>query len=230
MAEKKKTDTSQSDSRQNFSLKLPVNRMDGTPTGEEIELDPRLFGLPRNDHVLYLAVKTELKNRRQGTRSTLTRSMVRGGGRKPFRQKGRGGARAGTTSSPIWRGGGVTVGPEPQYFRMKLPAKVKKLASKVALSVKAQSGAITLVEDFDLDERKTTRIALMMGSFDASGKSARLLSEGNKPTIVKSCRNIPRLEVREAKNAAAYDILRARRLIISRSAIDSLVGGLTGEK
>ncbi len=230
MTKKKDTETSQSDLQQDFSLKLPVNRMDGTPTGEEVSLDPRLFGLKRNDHVLYLAVKAELKNRRQGTRSTLTRSMVRGGGRKPFRQKGRGSARAGTTSSPIWRGGGVIFGPEPQYFRMKLSAKVRKLARKIALSVKAQSDSIRLVEDFDLEEPKTTRIASMMKSFDASGKSALLLVDGCKPTVVKSCRNIPRLEVREAVNASAYDILRARRLIISRSAIDSLVGGLVGEK
>ncbi len=211
-------------------LKLPVRRMDGSATGEELELDPCLFGLPRNDHVLYLAVKAELTNRRQGTHSTLTRTMTRGGGAKPWRQKGRGAARAGTRRSPIWRGGGITFGPQPHDYKMKLPAKVRKQARKIALSVKAQAGAIILIEDFDLEQPKTRTIALMLSSLEATGQSTLLLIDGRKPVVVKSCRNIPRLEIREATTASAYDILRARRLIISRSAVDSLSGGLAGEK
>ena len=212
------------------SLKLPLHRTDGSTTGDEIELDPRLFGLIRNDHVLYLAVKTEMANRRQGNSSSKTRSEVRGGGRKPFRQKGRGAARAGTIRSPIWRGGGVTFGPQPHDYCMKLPRKVKRLARRVALSVKAQSGAMVLVEDFEMSQPKTSWIASMLKSFEAEGKSALLLLEGHHPDIVKSCRNIPRLEVRSGMDASAYDILRARRLIICRSVLDGLVKGLINEK
>jgi len=230
VADTQAADIERQENGQGMLMKLPVRHMDGTATGEELELDTRLFGLPRNDHVLYLAVKADLANRRQGTHSTLTRSMTRGGGRKPWRQKGRGAARAGTLRSPIWRGGGITFGPQPHDHKMKLPAKVKKLARRVAFSVKAQAGAITLVEDFDLDEPRTGKIAAMLNSFDAAGKSALILMEANKPAVVKSCRNIPRLEVREAMTASTYDILRARNLIISRSALGSLVGGLTDEK
>jgi large subunit ribosomal protein L4 len=212
------------------SLKIPVKRMDGSPTGETVELDPGLFGLEKNDHVLYLAVKAEMTNRRQGNHATLTRSMVRGGGRKPWRQKGRGAARAGTTRSPIWRSGGITFGPQPQVHEMKLPKKVKRLAKKIALSVKARSGAIQLVEDFDLLVPKTKSISDMLNCFEVTGKSALLMVDSNKPNVVKSCRNIPRLEIRDAVNASTYDILRAKHLIISRTAVDKLVGGNTGEE
>ncbi len=230
MAETATTDTVQPTTEASPPLKLPVRRMDGTPTGEEIELDPRLFGLPRNDHVLYLAVKVEMSNRRQGTHATRSRAMVRGGGRKPWRQKGRGAARAGTIRSPIWRGGGTTFGPQPHDHNLKLPKKVKRLARSIALSVKAQAGAINLVEDFDLEQPKTRRISDMLQAFDADGKSVLLLVDGYKPTVVKSCRNIHRLEVRDGVNASTYDILRARKLIVCRSALGSLTGGLPGEK
>ena len=230
MADTEVAETTQVTDKKVAQLKLPVRRMDGSVTGEEFELDPSLFGLPRNDHVLYLAVKAELTNRRQGTHSTLTRTMTRGGGAKPWRQKGRGAARAGTRRSPIWRGGAITFGPQPHDYKIKLPVKVKKQARKIALSVKAQAGAIILVEDFDIQQPRTRTIASMLSSFKADGQSALLLIDGHKPAVVKSCRNIPRLEVREAMTASAYDILRARRLIISRSAVDSLSGGLADEK
>lgn len=225
-----KTVINQKEEKTETPFKLPVRRIDGTPTGEELELDQRLFGLPRNDHVLYLAVKAELTNRRQGTHATRTRSMVRGGGRKPWNQKGRGAARVGTIRSPIWRSGGITFGPQPHAHSMNLPAKVKKLARRVALSIKAQAGAVQLVEDFDLDQPKTGNIATMLRNFEAADRSVLLMIDGYKPNVVKSSRNIPRLEVREAMTVSTYDILRARQLIISRSAVDSLVGGFIDEK
>ncbi len=211
-------------------LNLPLMRMDGSSTGTFIELNPTLFNVPRNDHVLYLAVKAEMTNRRQGTRATLTRTMVRGGGKKPWRQKGRGTARVGTIRSPLWKGGGIIFGPQPQIFSMKVPRKVRRLARKIALSVKARDGVINLIEDFDLEQPRTKRIADMLDAFNVSGKSALILIHGNKPTIVKSSRNIPRLEVREGINASTVDILRARRLFICQSALDSIQGGLSDEK
>ncbi len=210
--------------------KLPVYRTDGTPSGEEVELDPRLFGLPRNDHVLYLAVKTEMTNKRQGNHSTKTRSEVQGGGKKPFKQKGRGAARAGSSRSPIWRGGGVIFGPKPQDYNMKMPRKAKRLARKVALSVKAQSNSITLIQDFDFEKPKTKAIAAILKTFEANGLSALFIVDGHKPVVVRSCQNIPRLEIRNGIESSTYDILRARKLIITRSAYDSLVQGLINEK
>ena len=214
----------------NQVMKLPVYRTDGTPSGEEVELDARLFGLPRNDHVLYLAVKNEMTNRRQGNHSTKTRAMVRGGGKKPFNQKGRGGARAGTIRSPLWRGGGITFGPQPHDHNMSMPKKAKRLARRVALSVKAQANAITLIEDFDLPQPKTKEMATILNHFEAGNMSALFIVDGDKPTIVKSCRNIPRVDVRNGINSSTYDILRAKRLIITRSALDNLVKGLVNEK
>ena len=102
-------------------IKIPVYGMDGSKTGEEVELESGIFGLSRNDHLFYLAVKTEMTNRRQGTHSTKGRSEVRGGGRKPWRQKGRGAARVGTIRSPLWRGGGVIFGPKPTNHSMRMP-------------------------------------------------------------------------------------------------------------
>jgi len=212
------------------SLKLPVYNMSGSATGEEIELDPRLFGLERNDHVLYLAVKAELTNRRQGTRATKTREFVSGGGKKPWKQKGRGTARSGSNRSPVWRHGGTMFGPKPTDFEMKLPIKVKRLARKVALSVKAQSGAIRLLSDVSLPEPRTRAMADMLTKFAISGGSVLLLVDGNQPVVVKSCRNIPKFEVRDGVNASTYDILKARQLLISRSALDSMVKGLVNEK
>ncbi len=210
-------------------ISLPVRRLDGTPTGETIDLDPLLFGLPRNDHVMYLAVKVELSNKRQGTHATKTRDEVSGGGRKPKKQKGSGGARAGSNRSPVWVGGGTMHGPQPHDHLLKLPIKVKRLARRTALSLKAQKGFIDIVEDFNFETPKTKKIADALISFKTVGQSALILLDGNKPMVVKSCRNIPRLTVKDGLGASTYDILRARHLIISRSALNSLTEGLAHE-
>ena len=211
----------------NKSIKLPLHKLDGSKTGEEIELDNSLFGLERNDHVLYLAVKAEMTNRRQGTRATKSRAMVRGGGRKPFRQKGRGGARAGTIRSPLWKGGGTIFGPKPHDFSMKLSRKAKRLARRVALSVKAASNSIVLIEDMNFSEPKTGKMANILKSFDVSGKAVLLMVKGVDSNLVKSVQNLPRVEIRESLNASCWDILRARHLFLCKSALGELSGGLT---
>ncbi|MBT3231575.1 MAG: 50S ribosomal protein L4 [Calditrichaeota bacterium] len=211
------------------ALKLPIYRMDGTETGDKVDLDPRLFGVPRNDHVLYLAVKAEMTNRRQGNSSSKGRSDVSGGGRKPWRQKGRGAARVGTTRSPIWRGGGITFGPKPHDFGMKLPKKVKRLARRVAFSVKALNNGISMIDEIKMDAPKTKKIAEMLSNFDAKGMSVLFLVNGQQPEIVKSCRNIQRVVVRESNTASTVDILRARKVFILKSALEPLVGGLVDE-
>ncbi len=216
--------------KENFvKISLPIKRLDGTSTGEIVELDPNLFGLPRNDHVMYLAVKVELSNRRQGTHATKTRDEVSGGGRKPKKQKGSGGARAGSNRSPIWVGGGTMHGPQPHDHLLKLPIKVKRLARRTALSLKAQKGFIDIIEDFKFDVPRTKTIAETLKAFKTEGQSALILLNGNQPLVVKSCRNIPRLAVKDGIGASTYDILRARRLIISRSALKGLSEGLAHE-
>jgi len=162
-------------------ISLPVKRLDGSPTGETVQLDPTLFGLPRNDHVLYLAVKVELSNKRQGTHATKTRDEVSGGGKKPWKQKGRGGARAGSNRSPVWKGGGTMHGPQPHDHLLKLPYKVKRLARRTALSVKAQNGFIDIVEDFNFDAPRTKSVADALKALNVAGNSALILTNGNKP-------------------------------------------------
>lgn len=206
-------------------IKLPLRNFDGNETGEVIELYPDVFSLEKNDHVLYLAIKAEMAHRRQGTHSTLSRNAVHGGGKKPWRQKGRGTARSGTSRSPIWRGGGIVFGPHPHAYNIKLPRKVRQLAKKIALSVKAAGGFIDLVEDFSFEAPKTKRMATMLGNFNTTGQSVLLLVNGHQPNVVKSCRNIPRVEVRDSSDASTYDILRAKKVIILKSALEGLKGG-----
>ncbi|MBM3328629.1 MAG: 50S ribosomal protein L4 [Calditrichaeota bacterium] len=210
-------------------LRLPVRRIDGSQTGETVELNPALFGVEENEHVVYLAVKAELANKRQGTHATKTRGLVSGGGKKPWKQKGRGAARAGSTRSPVWSGGGTTFGPQPHYYLQRIPARMRRLARKVALSSKARGGLIDLVEDFDFDAPKTQRIAGILAAFGAADTSALIMVAGHRPHVALSTRNIPRVEVREALGASTYDIVRAKRILISKSALDALVGGLSGE-
>jgi large subunit ribosomal protein L4 len=211
------------------ALTLPVKRLDGSKTGDSVELNPDVFGLPRNDHVMYLAVKVELSNRRQGTHATKTRDEVSGGGRKPWKQKGRGNARAGSNRSPVWRGGGIMHGPQPHDHLLKLPTQVRRLARKTALSVKAQSGNLEILEDFDFATPKTKLIASALSAFNVNAQSTLFLVNGYLPGVVKSCRNIPRVEIRDGVTASTYDILRARKVFISRSALSSLVEGFAHE-
>ena len=128
-------------------MKVDIYKKDGTKTGESIELSEEIFGIEPNDHVIYLAVKAHLANRRQGTHKTKERGEVRGGGKKPWRQKGRGGARAGTSRSPLWVGGGTIFGPKPHSYRQKLNKKVKQLAVKSAFSHKAMAEQIKVIEN-----------------------------------------------------------------------------------
>ena len=130
--------------------KLKVYARDGKETGEEIKLPAEIFDIEANDHVVYLAIKNEMSNNRQWTRAVKGRAQVRGGGRKPWRQKGRGTARAGTTRSPIWRGGGRTHGPQPLVRTTKLPEKVRVLARKSALTYKARDSKIRILEDIQI--------------------------------------------------------------------------------
>lgn len=203
-------------------LQLPVRRMDGTLTGETVTLPPEVFAVPPKKHVLYLVVKAELANRRQGTHSTKTRGEVSGGGRKPWRQKGLGRARAGSIRSPLWRHGGTMHGPKPRDYEQRIAVKVKRLARRMALTSKLIGRAIQVVEDFDFSEPKTKRMAEVLKALGANDTSSLLLVSGHRPIIVKSGRNIPQFEVREARVASTYDIMSAHQLILFRSAITEL--------
>lgn len=207
-------------------LTLPIKRLDGTLTGETIILPAEVFGIVPKSHVIYSVIKAELTNRRQGTHSTRTRGEVSGGGRKPWRQKGLGRARAGSIRSPLWRHGGTIHGPKPREYQEEPPIKVKRLARRMALTAKAIAGGIQVVEEFEMEAPKTRQVAGILKSLGINGHSALLLVGGYKPTIVKSGRNIPRFEVREARVASTYDIMKAQHLILTPSAVVELQGVL----
>jgi len=204
-------------------MKLDIYKNDGSKSGETITLDKNIFGIEPNDHVIYLSVKAHLANKRQGTHKAKERSEVRGGGRKPFKQKGRGGARAGTIRSPLWVGGGTIFGPKPRNYSQSINKKVKKLARKSALSYKAKSNQIVIVEDFDYEKPKTKDFTAMLKALKINGKKTLLLTSGSLVNVYKSGRNINKVNVLEATIASPYDILNTQVLLIQKSAIEKIV-------
>ena len=203
-------------------MKLDVYKIDGTKTGEQVELSKDIFEIEPNDHALYLAVKAYLANQRQGTHKTKERSEVRGGGKKPWRQKGRGGARAGSIRSPLWIGGGTIFGPKPRDQRQKLNKKVNALARKSALSYKAKNNQIIVVEDFDFEKPKTKDFVNILKALNLNGKKTVLLTNGTLENVYKSGRNIERVNILEANKASAYDLLNNQILILQKSALTLL--------
>lgn len=200
-------------------MKLEVYKQDGTKSGETVELSKEIFEIEPNDHVLYLAVKAFLANQRQGTHKSKERSEVRGGGKKPWKQKGRGGARAGTSRSPIWVGGGTIFGPKPHSYRQKLNKKVLSLARKSALSYKAKSNQIMVVEDFNFDGPKTKQFVSMLNALKVTGKRTLLLTNGTLENVYKSGRNVTKVNILEANKASAYDLLNNQVLVLQKSAV-----------
>ncbi len=196
--------------------KANVFNMAGQQVGE-IELSEAVFGIEPNQVVVHEVVKNHLANCRQGTQSALTRAEVSGGGRKPWRQKGTGHARQGSTRAPQWTHGGIVFAPKPRDYSYTLNKKVKRLALKSALSAKAAEGAVVVVDDLKMDAIKTKA---MKGFLDAVGatKSVVITPEAND-VIVKSARNIPGVTTTTAKILSVYDIVNAKQLVIDKAAL-----------
>ena len=203
-------------------MKIKIFNIEGKTTGEEIELDPSVFEIEPNDHALAMAVTAELTNRRQGTRAVKNRTQVRGGGRKPWRQKGRGAARAGTIRSPIWRGGGVIFGPKPQNYRMRINKKVNRLARRSALTYKIKEDAVKILNDFNWEDGKTRNARNMMKAFKIEKVSILLLTAEYSKSIYQACKNIAGFEVNKAIDASARQILKTNILLIQKSALPAL--------
>ena len=204
-------------------MKLDVYKIDGSQEGSSVELIEDVFGIEPNDHVIYLAVKAHLANKRQGTHKTKERGEVRGGGKKPWNQKGRGTARAGTIRSPIWVGGGTIFGPKPRNYRQKLNKKVRRLARKSALSHKAIANQIIIVEDFNYETPKTTEMVKMLEALKISGKKTLILTTDHQENIYRSGRNIDRVSILEANKVSTYDLLNNQVLLLQKGAVDKLV-------
>lgn len=203
-------------------MTVDVIKIDGSKSGEKINLPDNIFAIEPNDHAIYLSVKAYLANQRQGTHKAKERGEVRGGGKKPWKQKGRGGARAGTTRSPLWVGGGTIFGPRPRDYRQDLPKKVKRLARKSAFSYKAKDEQLLVIEDFNLEQPKTKDFSKILNALNASGKKVLLLTDSTNHNIYKSGRNIPKVKILEAANASTYDLLNNQILILQKSAVKAI--------
>jgi large subunit ribosomal protein L4 len=207
-------------------MQVDVYRIDGTISGEKVELDPEIFEIKPNDHAIYQAVRSIQANQHQGTHKVKSRGEVSGGGKKPFSQKKTGRARAGTTRSPLWTGGGSIFGPTPHDYVIKLPIKVRKLARRSALSYKAKNEAVKVVEDFSFETVKTKQVVSVLKALEIQNKKTLLLTKTTDRVLVKSGRNIEKLQVREADKASTFEILNNQMLLIQKSAVDVLQNSL----
>ena len=201
-------------------MKFDIYNIDGKVSGKKIDLSDDIFGIEPNDHAIYLSVKAHLANRRQGTHKAKERSEVRGGGKKPWRQKGRGTARAGTSRSPLWVGGGTIFGPRPRNYHQDLTKKVKKLARKSALSHKVKDEQLMVLQDFTFDAPKTKEFSKILDAFNINDKKVLLLTGSTDHIVYKSGRNIPKVKIMEAGKASTYDILNNQMLILQKSAVE----------
>nr|WP_300128709.1 50S ribosomal protein L4 [uncultured Butyricicoccus sp.] len=199
---------------------VKVYNMAGQQTGE-MELNAAVFGIEPNVPAMHAAVKNYLANCRQGTQSTLTRSEVRGGGIKPWRQKGTGRARQGSIRAPQWTHGGIALGPKPRSYRYSLNKKLKRLAMLSALSAKAQAGEMIVVDGLDMSEIKTKTFAGFLKSVESTGKALVVTPEVCK-NIVKSAANIPGVRTTIASTLNVYDILNADMFIMDKDAVHKL--------
>lgn len=201
-------------------MNIDIHAQSGKASGS-IELNDEIFGIEPNAAVMHQAVKMHLANRRQGTHKTKERSEVSGGGRKPWRQKGRGVARAGTIRSPLWTGGGTVFGPRPHSYRQAMPKKMRKLARRSAFSLKARDEQIRVVDNLKFDEVKTSTFAAMLRGMGSPKRVLILLSESHQNTLL-SGRNIAGCSIMLVTSASTYDILNNQMIIIEQSALPIL--------
>lgn len=196
---------------------------EGTSEPQVVELDEGIFGAKVNPDLLHRAVRMQLLNRRQGTSSTKTRGEVRGGGRKPWRQKGTGRARAGSRRSPLWVGGGVTFGPKPHSYHVKLTKKMRQGALTSALSDRAHEGKVILLDRMGFEEPKTKSAVSLLNRLEMSSTTLVVVSAGeyNRP-VKKSFSNLPRIKCLACVGVNVYDVLRHEKLVFTLGALEEL--------
>ena len=199
---------------------VQVVNMQGTKVSS-VDLADSIFGIEPNAAVMHMMVVSYLANQRQGTQSALTRSEVSGGGRKPWRQKGTGRARQGSTRAPQWYHGGVVFAPKPRDYRFSVNKKVKRLAMKSAFSSKAASDEIIVIDAITLDEIKTAKVAAMLSAVGSERKALIVLPEVDEK-VIKSARNIPGVKTAQVNELNVYDILNADKLIIAKDALTKI--------
>lgn len=200
--------------------KVAIYNISGDPVGE-IELSDDVFGIEVNEYVLHEVVKNQLANRRQGTQSTKTRAEVRGGGRKPWRQKGTGRARVGSIRSPLWIGGGVTFAPKPRDYSYRLPKRVRKLAMKSALTSKVNNNEFIVLDELNIQIPKTRDMSNILKNLNVDKKALIIMDEKNE-AVIKSARNIPGIKTALVNTLNVYDILKYDKFIITKDAVQKV--------
>jgi len=188
----------------------------------DLELDERVFGVEIQPALFYDAVRHDLATQRKGTAATKNRTLVRGGGAKPWKQKGTGRARAGTRRSPLWRGGGTIFGPMPRGYGFSLPKKVKKAALRAALTLKRQEGRLIVLDSFPLEGFKTQKVLEVLKTFQV--ENALIVTDEKNPLLERSARNIPGLQVLRHNGLNVYDILNHEHLILLKPAVQRIQG------
>jgi large subunit ribosomal protein L4 len=200
-------------------MKLNIIAQDGKDTANKAELSEDVFNIEPNEHAVWLDVKVIMANKRQGTHATKGRSYVSGGGRKPFKQKGTGRARQGSSRAPHHVGGGRVFGPSPRTYDMKINKKTKSLAKRSVLSDKAKSKKIVVMENFKFDKPSTKSVLSMLDALKLSDSKVLLCTDGLAKNIVKSVSNLYKVEVRESNTFSTYDVLRADTIIFQVGAL-----------
>ncbi|MBS4197864.1 50S ribosomal protein L4 [Lederbergia citri] len=200
--------------------KVAVYNQAGSKVGE-IDLNESIFGIEPNNHVLFEAIVMQRASLRQGTSKVKTRSEVRGGGRKPWRQKGTGRARQGSIRSPQWRGGGTVFGPVPRSYSYKLPKKVRRLAIKSALSAKVLEESVVVLESLNFEAPKTKEFVSVLSNLPV-GKKALVVTETLNENVALSARNIPGVTVVDANNISVLDVVGHNTLIMTKAAVEKV--------
>ena len=202
--------------------KLSVYNMAGKTTGEEIELNEEVFGVEFNEPVVHQAIVMQQANERQGTSATKTRGMVRGGGKKPWRQKGTGHARVGSTRSPLWVGGGVTFGPQPRSYKKDMPRKARRLAIRCALSAKVAEGQLVIIDNIAFDDFKTKRTVEMLKTFEAEENKTLIITNGENENVELSARNLRKVTVINNGGLNCFDLLHNNKVFLDKNAVEKI--------
>ncbi len=198
--------------------KVDLYNMQGEVTGE-IELSENIFGIEVNKNAIHLTILNQLANRRHGTNSTKTKSEVRGGGRKPWRQKGTGRARQGSIRSAQWVGGGIALGPKPRDYSYKLPRKLKRTALKSALSSKVKSSDIIVLDNLTFEEIKTKNMKAVLDNLRIITSTVLIVLPGRDDTVQKSARNLPGIKTAFINTINVFDILKYNKFLITKDAL-----------
>ncbi|WP_343531415.1 50S ribosomal protein L4 [Pedobacter sp.] len=203
-------------------MEVKVVNISGKETGAKVQLPESVFGVTPNDHAIYLDVKQYLANQRQGTHKSKQRNEIAGSTRKLYKQKGTGGARAGSIKSPLFNGGGRVFGPQPRDYSFKLNKKLKSLARKSALAYKAQDNSIVVLEDFNFDSIKTKNYVNLVSALNLANEKTLLVLPEQNNNIYLSSRNIQKTKVITAGDLNTYDVLNAGKLLLTANSLKTL--------